>query len=407
MRNIIAGIDIGTSKVSTAAGYLNGEFEPAVLGAGISRCSAVKKGQIDDIGEISSAIKDSVSKAEKMANIKILSAFVNIIGMNVEVIKRQVSIQIENRSGLITISDVYRLLNIVGDVSADDDKKVIDIIVQNYKIDDSTDIYYPVGMQAKKLELSADVILSDTITYQNITDCMEKAGIELEGFVLSGLAEGGLILTAEEKEKGVILIDTGAGITDITVIKDNNLLFYNSVPIGGEHITNDLSIVLKTSYNEAEAVKKQYNLAMSSMIENDEEVLLGGQELFSKRIVNISDIVEVIEARVNEIFELSKKKIEDSEIEIDEKWMLVLSGQGVTEFQGALEVAKEIFGTRVRINKKRVSDTVNSSFNTAVGIIKYVSELRRKKSVEIPAIRGHRAKRRRSLWKKIRGLFNK
>ncbi len=405
MRNIITGIDIGTSKVCTAVGYLNEEYEPVVLGEGICRYSGMKKGRITDVGEIASAIKDSVSRAERHAKVKVNSAYVNIIGLNVEIIKRNVSIEIENNLRTITINDVYRLLNVAGDITIPEGKKVIDIVVENYKIDDSKEISNPIGMSGSKLELTADLVLADNSLIQNITNSMQKAGIQFEGFIMGALSEGGLVLTADEKEKGAILINTGAGITDISVFENNSLQFYNSLPVGGEHVTNDLSIVLKTSYNDAEKIKKQYELSKVSMVQNDQEVRLSGQDLFSQRTVMVSEIIEIIEARVSEILTLAKEEIVNFGVEIKKDWTLVLSGEGISEFHGVAEIAEEIFDTNVRISRKRINEDLNPIYNTAIGIIKYVSDMRRNKSNEIITIRGNRSKRKKSIFKKIKDFF--
>ncbi|MCX7746970.1 MAG: cell division protein FtsA [Clostridia bacterium] len=407
MEDVIVAIDIGTSKVCTLIGQANKENVIEILGKGLEPLSGVKKGVIVDIESTSNSIKASVRQAEEMSNLKVGSAYVNILGANVSVIDHRSSIQISNE-GEITEKDVQRVLYNVKNISIPEDREIIDIIPRQYIVDEYDEIIDPVGMMGTKLEADLDIIAGKNTSVQNIVKSLEKAEIITDGIIVEALATGEAVLTQEEKELGVILIDVGGGITDISVFKNKRLFFCDSIPLGGDHISNDISIGLKIPYAEAEKVKRQYELALTSLIKNDQEVTVSDINDNKKKTVKVSEIVEIIEARVYEIFSLAKELLERSGIDDAMNSGIVLTGGGISYVDGGMQLAYEVFDKPVRIATYKVIGATKPEFTTSIGIMKYILSRSKgnKVSCEVKEKEKKNIKKERSFFKKITEFFS-
>lgn len=373
MEGIVVSIDIGTSKVCTLVGKLNKTNQVEILGQGEAFCSGVKKGIIVDIENTAETIRDSVGQAEKSSDFKIGSAYVNIVGSHVEVVNNRSAVSISNDNREIAEEDVDRALYSVRDIPLPDDRQVIDVIPRQYIVDGYDEIIDPVGMVGLKLEIEADVVIGKITSVQNIIRSMEKAGIKTDGLIVEAYATSEILLTPEEKEIGVILIDVGGGLTDISVFKKGRLLFNDSIPVGGDHITNDISIGLGISYSEAEKVKKQFELALTSLIKNDQEFSVFDVKEDRKKEIRVSQLVEIIEARVYEIFSLCRELLEKNNIQINPGAGVVLAGGGISYVDGNKQLANEVFDLPVRVGTYNALDISKPEYATASGIIKYVS----------------------------------
>lgn len=373
VNDIIVGIDIGTSKVCTVIGQPGKDNQIEILGKGMEYCSGVKKGVIVDIEATADSIKASVHKAEQMSHMKVGSAYVNIIGSHVSIISNRNCVAISGENREITQKDVERVLYGIKNVDISEDREIIDIITKQYIIDGYDEIIDPVGMMGVKLEVDAQIVAGKITSVQNIVKSVERADIKVDGIVVEALATGQAALASDEKDMGVILIDVGAGVTDISVYKKQNLVFYNSLPVGGEHITNDISIGLKIPYADAEKIKKEYRLALSSLIKNDQEITVSDLDGNNKKSVRISEAVEIIEARVYEIFSLCKNLIYGSAAKGGISAGVVLTGGGISYSDGVKEIAGEVFDLPVRIASYKSFGIEQPEFATAAGIIKYIS----------------------------------
>lgn len=383
MSDIVVGIDIGTSKVCTSVGRINKDNQVEILGQGFVPCTGVRKGIIVDIESTANAIRDSVEAAEKSSNLKINSAFINILGTHVNVIGNRSSVSIPSENREITKKDVERVLHIVRDVPVDEDRQLIDIVPRQFVIDGYDEIIDPVGMVGVKLEVDADIVVGKITSVQNIVKSAERANIRVDGLVAEAFATGEILLAPEEKEMGVILIDVGGGITDISVFKNRRLIFYDSIPVGGDHITNDLSIGLRISVSEAEKLKRQFELALTSLIKNDQEVSVYDVNEDRKKEVRVSEIVEIIEARVYEIFSLCHELLVKNNVTSSLEGGVVLAGAGISYVDGCKQLANEVFGLPVRIGTFKVSGVHKPEFATSVGMIKHISSLHKASSVSL------------------------
>lgn len=373
MEDLIVSIDIGSSKVCVIVGCIDKTNYIDIIGKEIVGTSGVKKGIIVDIDHTAEAIKSCLSAIESAQGIKINSAFVNISGMHVDIISNVSSINIDNADHEITKDDIDRLFYKAGDISLPEDKQVIDIIPRYFSIDGYDNIVDPIGMVGVNLKVHADVLVGKITSVKNIVKSVEKAGIKIDGIIAEAYATGGFLLTDDEKESGSILIDVGGGVTDISVFKNNRLLFYDSIPVGGDHITNDISVGLRISYKEAEKIKRKYELALTSLINNDQEITVIDVSQDSEKNVMVSEVVEIIEARVHEILSLCANRVDELDVQNQIGSGIVLTGGGISYIDGNKQLAAEIFGIPSRIASYRISDGLKPEFYTAAGIIKYVS----------------------------------
>lgn len=374
MSDVIVGIDIGTTKVSTVIGKLDNNGEVQILGKGIDTCSGVKKGIIVDIDATSTSIQNSVKKAEAQSELKVVSAYVNISGLHVDIVNHKTYTNIVNENKEISRNDVQKLFYSAGTIQIAEDREIIDVVPRQFIVDGYDGINDPVGMKGTRLEGDFDVVIGKIISVQNIVRSMEKAGIRVDGLIAEGLAAGECLLLPDEKDMGVILIDIGGGTTEISVFKNEKLVLNKCLPVGGDHITNDLSIALKLTYAESERIKRQFQLAITSLIKNDQEITVNDLSESFKKNIKVSDAIEVIEARVYEIFSLCKDII-DTNCPGSYGAGIVLSGNGISTLDGAMQLAYEVFDIPVRVAVSKLKNVPTLEYCTAAGMVKYIARL--------------------------------
>lgn len=408
MGEIIVGIDIGTSKVCALVGRIDDNNHFEIIGKGLDSCAGLKKGVIVDIDATSKSIKNSVKQAETMANLKIGSAYVNIIGSHVSLIPNRSSVSVLNDNREISYKDVERVLTTAADVDISEDMQVIDIVPKQYIVDSFDEIIDPVGMVGSKLEVEANVVTGNITSVQNILRSMKRAELKVDGLVVETLATSEIVLTPDEKEMGVILLDIGGGVTDVSVYKNKSLVFYNSLPVGGDHITNDISIGLKIPYSEAEKIKREYELALTSLIKNDQEVYVNEFGNGKRKTVRVSEIVEIIEARVFEILSLCKRMLDEADIRINSGAGIVLTGGGISYVDGSLQLTEEVFGLPTRIASYKIDGISNLEYATAAGIVKHVALNRKGEGLgsEVVVHKSKQQKKEFSFFKKLSRLLN-
>lgn len=372
MENIIGCVDIGSSKICTLIARTSETGDMEILGKAMEPCNGVKKGIIVDIESTASSIRNCIERAQALANIEIDSAYVNIMGMHASIIHHKNSVNISGEDKEITVADVGKVLQGAESVKLPEDRQVIDVIPVQYIVDGYDEIVDPVGMSGVRLEVEADVVAGKITFVQNILKSMEKAGLRVNGFVVEALASAEIALTQEEKEMGVILIDIGGGITNLSVIKNKRLIYFDALPVGGDHISNDISIGLRISHSEAEKLKREYELALTSLIKNDHEITVN--EINENRKINIkvSEIVEIIEARVHEIFSLCMEQLKEANVLEGFGRGIVLSGGGISYIDGNMQLAYEVFDLPVRVASYKVSNITKPEFLISVGSAKYI-----------------------------------
>lgn len=370
MDNVIAGLDIGTSKVSAVLAKPSSSGVQ-ILGVGISPNSGVKKGVVVDIEGTAMAVKQAMDQLQHMTNMEVGSVFINISGGHITLYKNRGVIAVTDEDREITEEDVRRVMQAARIFALPQEKEIIDIIPFQYIVDGYDEIRDPVGMFGTRLEIDASIVACNSTTLQNLIRSVERAGLNIEGVVAEPLALGEVLLSKDEKELGALIIDVGAGKTEYSVFEDGTLKDSGFIPIGGDSITNDLAVGLRISFAEAEKLKKQYGVVKPEYAQQ-EAILVKGITDDSQRQVNIEDLCEIIEARVYEIFFLVNRELIKSGIKERLSSGAVVTGGGVSFLKGSKEIAQEITGLPVRIGIPEYIGVSSPVYSSGVGIVRYL-----------------------------------
>lgn len=378
--DIIVGIDIGTSKVCCCLGQINKFNQVEILNSSSVACEGLKKGKIVSQDAVARAIRFAISDIEATQDFIIKSAYVNISGMYVSIFKTKYSIKLEDKYAGVSQKDIDTIMKNVGKMQIPEGQQIIDIVPSKF-ITDSRITDDPIGIFTDFLEAELDVIVADKNVVKSIGIAMQKAGLQIDGVVTNGFAMKDIVLSDEEKSAGVLLLDIGAGTVDISVFKNNGILFADSIPVGGDTITNDISIGLEISYQEADKLKKQYGLSRVEYIDNDYSITLStytGDE--KSKTIKCSELVEIIEARVEEIFELVKERINSNGLQ-NSITSCVIAGQGINSINKSEKTAEDILKTPVRFGNSKTANLIKSECIGAYGIVKYVSNIKHSKNI--------------------------
>lgn len=313
--DIIVGIDIGTSKVTAVVGEVNSFNQVEIVSTSECKCFGVKKSKITDEEEVAGAISNVIEQAEEESNLKIHSAYVTIPGKYVTLVQNSIVKEAKDKYAGISTKDVTSAILQIKDIDVPDDKVLIDIIANEFSLDNGRIIDDPVGSLSSAFTVKGEVVLADKEYVKKLTSVFKKANIEIDGIVANVLAERGLILDKNELRDNVMILDIGAGNTDIGVFEGKSFIYTNTIPLGGDNITSDIAYVFNISEEEADRLKRQYGLALKSFIDNDTDIILNtykGEE--RTKTIKSSELIDVIEARVEEIFSLANKNISNEGI---------------------------------------------------------------------------------------------
>jgi len=372
MSNFIAGMDIGTSKVSVVLGKADTNGVQ-VLGMGISPNNGMKKGVIVDIDSTAKAIEQAVEQLQNMTDMDIDSVYINISGGHASLFKNRGVIAVTREDREITPDDVRRVIQSAKVFALPPDKEIIDVIPRQFIVDGYDEIRDPVGMFGTRLEVDAEIVACNSTTLQNLIRSVARTGLQIEGVVLEPFAISEVLLTPDEKELGVAVIDVGAGKTEFSIFENGLLKSSDLIPVGGDNVTNDLAIGLRISLNEAENLKKQYGYAMASLAEDDLSIQVKsiGEEV--RREISIEEFAGIIEARVYEIFFLINRELMKKGIKPGLSAGVVITGRGVSFLKGSREIAQGVMGLPVRIANPEKAGFSSLVYSSGFGIIKYVA----------------------------------
>jgi len=374
--DIIVSLDIGASKTAAVVGQVNKFSEIEVIGYGLSDSSGITKGRIIDKNKVADSIVKAITEAEETSGLYINSSYVNVKGMNVRVEKVKCRGRVEKPDDGLSIKDIYSLFEQVHrGIRIDDNEQVIDLIPYRYTVNDRDYKEEPIGAFAKEFGVDLDVVIANGEYLKDMMEVLNMAELKIDGIIIETLAASNIVLMPEEKEMGVLMLDMGASHTDISVYKDSRLEFYETLPIGGNHITNDIAMTLGISQEEAERLKRQYNLAIEAMISNNHEIKLntlksGNPEDSS---IRCSDIVKIIEARISEVYKIIRKVLSDNNMTTKYE-CLVLTGQGISNIVGAEELAVLMLKVgQVRICSPKLINVIKPQHTVAFGMVKHIS----------------------------------
>ena len=372
--NLIVGLDIGTTKICAIVGNLTDEGLD-IVGIGTSPSKGLRKGVVINIESTVEAIRTALQEAELMAGCEIKSVFAGIAGGHIKGFNSQGVIAIKNRE--VTREDVRRVIDAAKAIAIPMDREVIHILPQEFIIDDQDGIKEPLGMSGVRLESKVHIVTGAVASAQNIIKSCNRAGVDVADIVLEQLASSEAALTQDEKDLGVAMVDIGGGTTDIAIFVDGAIKHTSVLSLGGNHLTNDIAVGLRTPMNEAEKIKQQSGCCLTSMVSRDETIevpSVGGRE---PRILSRQLLAEILEPRVEEIFTLVNRDIVRSGYEDLIASGVVITG-GSSILTGMPELAEQIFNLPVRRGMPMgiggLTDVVNSPiYATGVGLVKYGS----------------------------------
>jgi cell division protein FtsA len=373
--NLIVGLDIGTTKICAIVGNLTEEGID-IVGIGTSPSKGLRKGVVINIESTVASIKKAIEEAELMAGCEIKSVYAGIAGGHIKGFNSQGVIAIKNRE--VSPEDVKRVIEAAKAIAIPMDREVIHILPQEFIIDDQDGIREPLGMSGVRLEAKVHIVTGAVASAQNIVKSCNRAGLEVADIVLEQLASSEAVLSADEKELGVALVDIGGGTTDIAIFVDGAIKHTSVLSLGGNHLTNDIAVGLRTPMAEAERIKQKYGCCLSSLVGKDETIevpSVGGRK---PRILSRQLLCEILEPRVEEIFTLVNREIVKSGLEDLIASGVVITG-GSTILEGMPELAEQIFNLPVRRGlPQRIGglvDVVNSPvYATGVGLVVYGSK---------------------------------
>ncbi len=377
-KDYIVGLDIGTTKVCCIVGeYTHGSpSQPStidIIGFGTSPSHGLRKGVVINIDSTVESIKKAVREAENMAGIKISSAYVGIAGTHIKSFNSSGVVAVKDKE--ITEQDIQRVIDAAKAVMISQDREVLHVIPQEFIIDDQDGIREPIGMSGVRLEAKVHIVTGSTSSAQNLIKCANRAGIQVTQLCLQPIASAAAVLTSDEKELGVALVDIGGGTTDIAIFREGALLYTAVLPVGGVHITNDISVGIRASLDAAEKIKLEHGSAMASLVNDDETIEVPAVGEGKARVVSRKILAEITEARVEEMYALIQKEINQSGYADLLAAGVVLTG-GTTLLEGMVELGDFLFempmkrGVPMRLGGLR--DVVNSpKYSTAVGLLKY------------------------------------
>lgn len=373
--NLIVGLDIGTTKICAIVGNLTEEGID-IVGIGTSPSRGLRKGVVINIESTVASIRKAVEEAELMAGCEIKSVYAGIAGGHIKGFNSQGVIAIKNRE--VCSDDVKRVIDAAKAIAIPMDREVIHILPQEFIIDDQDGIREPLGMSGVRLEAKVHIVTGAVASAQNIIKSCNRAGLDVADIVLEQLASSEAVLSADEKELGVALVDVGGGTTDIAIFVDGAIKHTSVLSLGGNHLTNDIAVGLRTPMAEAEKIKQKYGCCMASLVGKDETIevpSVGGRK---PRILSRQLLSEILEPRVEEIFTLVNREIVKSGLEDLIASGVVITG-GSTILEGMPELAEQVFNLPVRRGlPQRIGglvDVVNSpAYATGVGLVVYGSK---------------------------------
>ncbi len=370
--DIIVGMDIGTSKVSLVIGEVNNFNQIEVLCTTSCKCNGIKKGKIVDENEIVLAITKLIKEAEAETEMEINSTYLTIPGKYVTIVQNSITKEAKDKYAGISGKDVASAISQVKDIDIPEGMQIIDIVTDEFILDNGKVVQEPVGSLSSSFTVKAQVVLASKEYMKQLSNIFRRADIDIDGLVPVTLAERTLVLDGNELNDNVMLLDIGAGNTDIGVFEGLSFTYTNTIPLGGDSITNDIALVLNISEEEADRLKRQYGLALKSFIDNDNEILLNTCKDENKRVIKSSELIEIIEARIEEIFSLVNKDITAQGIKprINN---VILTGQGITSINKSDVAGKIILNIPVKISTGRLISTVRPEYRTAYSLVKYIT----------------------------------
>ncbi len=370
--NLIVGLDIGTTKIGVVVAEQS-EERVDVIGIGTHPSRGLRKGVVVDIDATVESIKSAVEEAELMGDCEISSVYAGIAGGHIRGFNSHGIVAVKDRE--VSEGDVRRVIDAAKAVAIPMDREVIHVIPQEFVIDDQDGIREPLGMSGVRLEAKIHIVTAAVTSAQNIVKCANKAGLNVVDIVLEPLASAEAVLSRDERDLGVCLIDIGGGTTDLAVFADGAITHTSVLALGGNHVSNDIAVGLRTPFEEAERIKKKFGVASARLLGSDDILTVPSVGGRRPREVSRKLLCEIIEPRMEEILSLARGELAKANLEDRIPCGVVLSG-GCSALTGIAELAEEIFEAPVRLGTPQniggLQDVVRDPmYATGVGLVLY------------------------------------
>ncbi|WXJ86839.1 Cell division protein FtsA [Moorella humiferrea] len=375
--NVVVGVDIGTTKVVAVVAEVTTQGRLNIIGLGETPSGGLRKGIIVDIENTARAIEKAVEQAERMSGCHVTTVFVGLTGPHIGSVNNRGVVAVTGEDGEVGPEDVERVLQAARVIPLPSDRRIIHVLPRQYIVDGYDGIMDPIGMSGSRLEVETQIVTAAAAAIQNTLKSVQRAGLQVEELVLNPLASAEAVLQPAEKELGTVVVDIGGGTTEIAVFSEGSLWYASVLPIGSEHITSDLAVGLRTPLSQAEVIKKEHGcVSMEGINENEtvEVQVVGGKE---KKRVPRKMLAAIIEPRVEEIFTLVRREIENANFQGLLPGGVVLTGGGAL-LEGIARLAGAVLAMPVRLgwpeNSGGLGDMVASpAYATAVGLVTYGS----------------------------------
>lgn len=401
-KNLIVGLDIGTSKVVAIVGDVKSEREIEIIGIGSHPSRGLKKGVVVNIESTVQSIQRAVEEAELMAGCEIHSVHAGIAGSHIRSLNSHGIVAIKDRE--VTHGDVERVIDAARAVAIPADQKILHILPQEFIIDEQEGIKEPVGMSGVRLEARVHMVTGAVSAAQNIIKCVRRCGLEVDDLILEQLSSSYAVLSEDEKELGVCLVDIGGGTTDIAVFTEGSIRHTAVIPIAGDQVTNDIAVALRTPTQHAEEIKIKYACALTQLATSDETIEVPSIGDRPARRLSRQTLAEVVEPRYEELLTLIQAELRRSGFEDLVAGGVVLTG-GSSKMEGLIELAEEVFHMPVRLGVPQyvtgLVDVVrNPIYATGVGLLLFGHQNRSMRLQELPSGGGMKA-----VWERMKSWF--
>ncbi|MFA5824546.1 MAG: cell division protein FtsA [Gallionellaceae bacterium] len=382
VKNLIVGLDIGTSKIVTIVAEVKPEGTLEVIGVGMHESSGMKKGMVVNIDATVAAIQRSLEEAELMADCKIREVYTGIAGGHIRSSNANGMVRIKDKE--VTQPDIDRVVETASSISLPGDQTMLHILAQEFSIDGQEGIKKPLGMSGMRLEVEVHIVTGAVAAVQNILKCVHRCGLSVNEMILQPLASSRAVLAEDEKDLGVCLVDIGGGTTDVAIFTGGAIRHTAVIPIAGDQITNDIAMAMRTPTKDAEDIKIKYGCALRQLAD-DAPIEVPGVGERDVRTLSRQTLADVIEPRVEELYSLVQAELRRSGFEDLLSSGIVLTG-GSSAMRGMVELGEEVFHLPVRLGLPRyvggLSDVVKTPrFATGVGLLLYGLEQQQKHEV--------------------------
>lgn len=403
-RNIITGLDIGTSKIVALVGEVTADGVIELIGIGRHPSRGLKRGVVVDIEATVNSIQRAVQEAELMAGCEVRSVYTGIAGSHIRSLNSHGIVAI--RDNEVSQADVERVIDAAKAVAIPADQKILHILPQEFIIDNQGSIREPIGMAGVRLEARVHIVTGSVSAAQNIAKCVRRCGLEVRDIILEQLASSHAVLTDDEKELGVCLVDIGGGTTDIAIFYEGAIQYTAVIPIAGDQVTNDIAMALRTPTKAAEAIKTNYGCAMSELANSSQMIEVLSVNERPGRKISSKALSDVVSARYEELFSLVRNELRRSGFEDLVAAGIVLTG-GASKVNGAIELAEMCFEMPVRHGCAQqiaglAEATTNPSLATGVGLLLHGFQQQYEGGYNVPVLSDGNS----GVWLKMKKWFN-